>query len=109
MEARNRRSLLAGAVASLVSLWPKRAVILDYSNSNMGRLEAAYVGGKCFVDGVEIHAVWYLDQRAGFVRTYDIHGVGKGHKYEIDETGRDVKWREIRGHVRLFLPDGTEV
>lgn len=103
----NRRLwLLAiyGAVIGFVSR--RRGPVLNYRE--MGALEHRFIGGKCLVDGVEIESCWYVDKAAGIVRTYDLHGDGKSHKYQIDETGHDAKWREIRGAVRLFLPDGTE-
>ncbi len=64
-----------------------------------------------FVDGVQIHQVWYTDEKRGFVKTYDVMQCGSpvlaAEVGEMDFPGREVEnlggvlSETIRGKVEL--------
>lgn len=87
-------------------------MILNYRN--IGELEKEYAYGKCFVDGVEIKRVFYIDTEAGLVRTYDIgderYHTTQGLSEEERERGRKEDWcMPVGGVVSKIVVGVVEV
>lgn len=96
-------------------------LILDYGN--VGHLENKWQQWRAFVDGVQIHTVFYVDIKAGFVRTYNVLGdreiylpwrlayrdpelVARARKGEPWEQNADGIWfKHVRGVVELRKPE----
>jgi hypothetical protein len=80
---------------------------------------------RVFVDGVEIHRVWYVDTDQGIVKTYDVLEEGMNGPpahlvFELQKSGRlDPAWEQtdgdhpiafkvIRGQVELRPFEGPK-
>jgi hypothetical protein len=106
MDMRNRRLWIVGLLAIFGFVARRRGLVLDYKTNWDGHLERRFQYGKCFVDGVEIDKVWFVDKEAGLVRSYDL---GDGNGYVVAGDGKSVKSRTVRGSIRLVTSDGEEL
>jgi hypothetical protein len=73
-----------------------------------------WLGAKCFLDGVQIAQVHYVDTEQGIVKSYDVFGDGKAHALHelgieppggVEDLGWGLMSKTLRGKVELVVPE----
>lgn len=81
-------------------------MILDYSKT--GEAERLWQNGRVLLDGVEVKSVFYVDTKAGLVKTYDVlsHPEAKVWiEYPRPMAIVGMDWRKV---FDLKLPSGVD-
>lgn len=92
-------------------------MIINCKQDPLSKETSEMMGGRCFVDGVEIKLVWYADTDAGIAKTYDVFHDGKVHAVadmpphdfsleglNVDAPPNGAFSQTLRGRVELLKP-----
>jgi len=81
------------------------AALRNIIDCNDGKNAASkYAGYRCFVDGVEIQKVYYVDTEAGIVKTYDV--MGDGRSRHVSECGKTIPSIEVLRSSGVYVVNG---
>src|ERR1043166_8314606 len=93
-----RRALIASSAALL---FPSRHLLVDL-RAHPDHINRVF-GSRIYVDGEEIHSVWFVDTRRGVVKSYDVLGDRQAY---TEQSFLSLPQRRLRGPSKAVLQWG---